>query len=137
MHGHQIYWLMEMSSMKRRSRTAAKDKKFYRIQWLDNQIRGLAGPGVQNVSWRKCSSGQQSTQVWLEELPTLLEGYKPHDIYNVDGMGLFFNVLPHRTLARKGESYHGGKSSKGRLIVFLCVNSDGSDKQMSTVIRNL
>jgi cysteine synthase len=44
-------------------------------------------------------------------------------------------VLPDRTLALKEESCHGGRSSKDRLTVFLCVNSDGNDKQMSTVIE--
>jgi hypothetical protein len=49
-------------------------------------------------------------------------------------MGLFFNVLPDRTLAYKVETCHGGKHSKDRLTVLLCVNSDGSDKQVPIVI---
>ena len=61
-------------------------------------------------------------------------GYEPHDVHNVDETGLFFNVLPDRTLACKGESCHGGKHSKDRLTVLLCVNSDGSDKQVQIVI---
>jgi hypothetical protein len=43
-------------------------------------------------------------------------------------------VLPERTLANKGESCHGGKHSKDRLTVLLCVNNDGSDKQVPIVI---
>jgi hypothetical protein len=74
----------------------------------------------------------ESTDAWLESLPSLLEGYEPRDIYNVDEM-LFFNVFPDRTLAYKGESCHGGKHSKDRLTVLLCVNSDGSDIQVPTV----
>ena len=49
---------------------------------------------------------------WLESLLSLLEGYEPRDIYNADETGLFFNVLPDRTLGYKGESCHGGKHSK-------------------------
>ena len=60
-------------------------------------------------------------------------GYEPHDVYNADETGLFFNMLPDRTLACKGESCHGGKHSKNRLTVLLCVNRDGSDKQMQIV----
>jgi hypothetical protein len=56
------------------------------------------------------------------------------DIYNTDETGLFYNVLPERTLALKGESCNGGKNSKDRLTVLLCVNSDGSDKQVPIVI---
>jgi hypothetical protein len=70
----------------------------------------------------------ESTDAWLESLPSLLEGYEPRNVYSADEMGLFFNVLPNRTLAYKGESCHGGKHSKDRLTVLLCVNSDGSDK---------
>jgi len=62
--------------------------------------------------------------------------YEPRDVYNADEMGLFFNVLPDRTLAYKGESCHGGKRSKDRLTVLLCVNSDGSDKQVPIVMRS-
>jgi hypothetical protein len=72
----------------------------------------------------------ESTDAWLESLPSLLEGYAPHDIYTADETGLFFNVLPDRTLVYKGESCHGGKHSKDRLTVLLCVNSGGSDKQV-------
>jgi hypothetical protein len=76
----------------------------------------------------------KSTDAWLESLPSLLEGYEPRDVYNADETGLFFNVLPDRTLAYKGETCHGGKHSKDRLTVLLCVNSDGIDKQVPIVI---
>ena len=75
-----------------------------------------------------------STDAWLESLPSLLEGYEPCDAHSADETGLFFNMLPARTLAYKGESCHGRKHSKDRLTVLLCVNSDGSDKQVPTVI---
>ena len=51
-----------------------------------------------------------------------------------DRLKIIEEVLPDRTLAYKGESCHGGKHSKDRLTVLLCVNSDGSDKQMPIVI---
>jgi hypothetical protein len=73
-------------------------------------------------------------EAWLERLPSLLEGYEQRDIYNADERGLFYNMLPDRTLALKGESCHGRKNSKDRLTVLLCVNSDGSDKQVPIVI---
>jgi len=67
----------------------------------------------------------ESTDAWLESLPSLLRGYEPCNVYNADKTGLFFNVLPDRTLAYKGESCHGGIHSKDRLLtVLLCVNSD-------------
>lgn len=76
----------------------------------------------------------ESADAWLSSLPSKLEGYELQNIYNADETGLFFNVLPDRTLAFKGECCHGGKHSKERLTVLLCVNSDGSDKQIPIVI---
>jgi len=76
----------------------------------------------------------ESTDAWLESLPFLLGGYEPYNVYNADEMGLFFNVLPDRTLACKAESCHGRKHSKDRLTVLLCVNSDESDRQVPIVI---
>ena len=49
----------------------------------------------------------ESTDAWLESLPSLLWGYEPCDVYNADKTGLFFIVLPDRTLAYKGDSCHG------------------------------
>ena len=60
----------------------------------------------------------ESTDAWLESLPFLLGGYELHDVYNGDETGLFFNVLPDGTLAYKGESCHGGKHSKDRLLCY-------------------
>ena len=75
----------------------------------------------------------ESTDAWMESLPSLLEGYEPQDVYNADETGLFFNMLPDRTFAYKGGSCHGGKHSKDRLTVLLCVNSEGSDEHVSIV----
>jgi hypothetical protein len=47
-----------------------------------------------------------------------LEGYKQRDIYNADETGLFYNVLPDRTLALKGESCHVGKTPKTDLLFY-------------------
>jgi hypothetical protein len=61
----------------------------------------------------------ESTDAWLESLPSLLGGYEPRDVCNADETELFFNVLPDRTLAYKRESCHGGKHSKDRLTLLL------------------
>jgi hypothetical protein len=75
----------------------------------------------------------KSTDAWLENPPSLLEGYEQRDVYNTDETGLF-DVLPERTLVYNGETCYGGKHSKDRLPVLLCVNSDGGDKQVPIVI---
>lgn len=65
---------------------------------------------------------------WTEELPSLLKGYDPNDIYNADETALFFKCLPDKTFTFKGEKCHGGKQSKERLTILQCVNMTGTDK---------
>lgn len=65
---------------------------------------------------------------WTEDLPNLLEGYEPDDIYNADETALFFKCLPDKTFTFKGEKCHGGKQSKERLTLLQCVNVSGTDK---------
>ena len=61
-------------------------------------------------------------------LPDIIKNYEERDIYNTDETGMFYNLLPHKTLARKDDPCHGGKRSKERLTVLLTTNADGSDK---------
>lgn len=65
---------------------------------------------------------------WTEDLPNLLEGYEPDEIYNADETALFFKCLPDKTFTFKGEKCHGGKQSKERLTLLQCVNMTGTDK---------
>ncbi|XP_064462138.1 tigger transposable element-derived protein 6-like [Ornithodoros turicata] len=72
---------------------------------------------------------------WLEEhLTTILEKYAPEHVYNADETALFYQMLPKRTLMLKGERCEGGKHSKQRFSVLLCVNMDGTDKRAPLVI---
>lgn len=72
---------------------------------------------------------------WLSEnVLDILGKYTPSDVYNADESGLFYQMLPKKTLALKGQTCHGGKHSKQRLTLLLCVNMDGSDKRDPLVI---
>ena len=62
--------------------------------------------------------------VWTE----ILQEYEAKDIYNCDESGLFYRILPNRTLAFKGQKCAGGKMSKERISIMFCANMDGSDK---------
>ncbi|XP_025831101.1 tigger transposable element-derived protein 4-like [Agrilus planipennis] len=65
---------------------------------------------------------------WIEDLPSLLEGYDSNDIYNAHETALFFKCMPDKTFIFKGEKCHGGKQSKERLTILQCVNMTGTDK---------
>ena len=50
------------------------------------------------------------------------------DVSNCDESGLFWCLLPDRTLAFKSDKCSGGKKSKERVTFLLCTNKDGSQK---------
>ena len=71
----------------------------------------------------------EDTDQWRNDiLPKLLEGYRPKDVFNADETGIFWRLLPDKTLAFKGETCSGGKRSKERVTAMVCANSDGSEK---------
>ncbi len=71
---------------------------------------------------------------WSTTLPTLLQDYTLENVYNADEFGLFFKLLPDKSLVFKNESCHGGKLSKERITVLACSNATGSHKLRLLVI---
>lgn len=72
---------------------------------------------------------------WINSVwKTVSVGYSPRDIYNADETGLFYRLIPHKTMEFKGKECHGGKMSKERITVLLCANADGTDKLKPLVI---
>ena len=70
---------------------------------------------------------------WKLNLPCIYDGYEARNIFNADETGLFFRALPNKTLASKDDKCIGGKLSKDRITVLLCVNALG-DKLKPLVI---
>ena len=54
---------------------------------------------------------------WIERIPELVRGYKLEDIWNMDQLRLFFQLLPDKGLIKKAKSKIGGKKAKVRLTV--------------------
>jgi hypothetical protein len=73
--------------------------------WL-SRFKHRHGLVFKKLAGESAEVSVKSTDAWLESLPSLLEGYEPCDVYNTDETGLFFNVIPERTLAYKGETCH-------------------------------
>ena len=63
---------------------------------------------------------------WTESyLPTIWSRYKLEDIYNADEFGLFYRMLPAKTMHFKSEKCSGGKLSKQRITGLAAANAVG------------
>jgi len=72
---------------------------------------------------------------WKYQIPTLVSGYEPSQIYSVAEFGIFFKLMPDNIpLGLKSEKCYGGKLSKERLTVLVCTNSTGTDKKKPLII---
>ena len=102
--------------------------------WL-SRFKTRHGISQKRICGESCSVSEETSDKWLSiTLPTLQEGYEARDIFNVDKTGLFFKLLPEKTLGFKNEPCHGGKHSKERLTVLAGANSDGTEKLPLLVI---
>lgn len=83
-----------------------------------------------NISFKSICGEEKSVDLndvtdWIEKLKSVCKGYDDKNIFNADETGLFYRVLPDKTLCFKGEKCSGGKISKERLTVLLCCNMLG------------
>lgn len=77
--------------------------------WLQNFKNRHAIVG-KAISGESASADVAGAMSWMEDtLPGVLDRYDPCDVYNADETGLFYQMLPKRTLCLKGQSCHGGK----------------------------
>ncbi|UYV81531.1 TIGD6 [Cordylochernes scorpioides] len=89
---------------------------------------------------RLCGEGASISPAIIDEHLTNLNsmlansGYDPANICNADETGLFFQLIPDRTLAHKDENCRGVKRMKQRITVLLCCNSTGTDKRRLLII---
>ena len=66
------------------------------------------------------------TNAWNEtSLVTIPSRYKLKDIYNAHNFGIFYQVLPKKTLHMIGEKCSGGKNSKVRLTGRIAASAAG------------
>lgn len=70
--------------------------------WLDH-FKKRHGLSFKVISGEMNSVSDETVQRWTQEqLPKLLEGWQPRDVFNCDESGLFYKMLPNKTLAKKG-----------------------------------
>ena len=70
----------------------------------------------------------------LLEIQEIVKEYDSKDIYNCDETGLFWRMIPHKTLFRY--QHEGSKVDKARITAHLTCNADGSHKLDPWLIGN-
>lgn len=69
---------------------------------------------------------------WMpEKLPRIIDGYRKQNVFNLDETGLFYKLLPNKTIEFKNNSCSGGKLCKDRVTVLVSSNSDGTEAATS------
>ena len=71
---------------------------------------------------------------WKTRLSGIIEHYEPINIFNCDETGLFYKLMPDRSLTVDKDDCKGGKKSKDRYTVMLCTNWAGTEKMKPLVI---
>ena len=97
--------------------------------WLE-RFKERHGITFKKVCGEEKSVNVNSDQMeeWQRTLSVILKEYRPDDIYNADETGLFYRLMPDRTLEFKKVDCHGGKQSKERITALVCANMSGTDK---------
>ncbi|GBN03409.1 Tigger transposable element-derived protein 4 [Araneus ventricosus] len=101
--------------------------------WLEN-FKKRHNIFFRELCGESTSVDASSCEKRLSELPSLLRDYKADDVFNADETGLFFQCLPNKTAAFKGEERHGGKQGKIRVTVLLAANQSGKEKLPPLII---
>ncbi|KAL1448239.1 hypothetical protein WDU94_003519, partial [Cyamophila willieti] len=71
--------------------------------WLE-KFRKRHNIAYKTVCGEAASVDKSAGADWKEKLPSICEGYSERDVYNADETGLFFRVLPNKTMAFKNET---------------------------------
>lgn len=96
--------------------------------WL-NRFKERHSIVFKNVCGESSSVSPDTVDRWVtDSLPKLMEGYDARDVFNADETGIFWRMLPEKTMAVKGDKSHGGNKSKERITLLVGANMDGSEK---------
>ena len=104
----------------------------YSNGWLQ-RFKGRCGIASQVICGESAGVDPAVIRRGRQDAAEVIKGYSLRDVYNLDETGLFFRMLPDRSLTTKDKT-KGAKKPKERISVMLCCNADGSDKLRALVI---
>ena len=96
--------------------------------WLDN-FKKRHGITFKTVQGEAGVVNLQSLLDWKQQvLQLLLRQFSADDVFNLDETGLFWQLLPNKTLSFRRELCTGGKKSKQRITLLVGKNMSGTEK---------
>ncbi|XP_072140427.1 tigger transposable element-derived protein 6-like [Dermacentor andersoni] len=101
--------------------------------WL-HRFKLRHGIIFKTINGESASVSDEDINTWMSKNLARVSSYAERDVYNADETALFYQMLPGKTHAMKGDKCAGGKHSKVRITVLLCTNMDGSDRCLPFVI---
>ncbi len=101
--------------------------------WLE-RFRNRYNIHFRVISGEGASVDQNIIDDWKQRLSLIIKDFNPCDIYNCDETGLFFKLMPDRSLVIDKDDCIGKKKSKERFTVLLCGNWLGTHKLKPVVI---
>lgn len=104
--------------------------------WLD-RFRTRYNISFRMISGESRSVDESKVSDWKIRLPNIIDHYDPVNIFNCDETGLFYKLMPDRSMTVDRNDCKGGKKSKDRYTVLLCTNSTGTEKMKPMVIGRL
>ncbi|XP_066261193.1 jerky protein homolog-like [Euwallacea similis] len=113
-----------------------KEKFFASDGWLQNFKRRY-GIRFLKISGEKLSTNPEMIEPFKQDLRSIIEkgNLVNEQIYNADETGLFWRLLPDKTLVKSDEkSAPGRKAEKARLTFLACTNATGAHKIRPLVI---
>nr|XP_039266303.1 tigger transposable element-derived protein 4-like [Styela clava] len=96
--------------------------------WLDN-FKKRHGITFKTVQGEAGAVDSQSLLEWQQQvLQHLLGQFSADDVFYLDETGLFWRLLPNKTMSFMGERYTRRKKSKQRITLLVEANMSGSEK---------
>lgn len=92
---------------------------------IGKYLSGEAG-GVDKVTAEK----------WKEDLPKIISGYHPSDIYNCDETALLYKQTTTKSLLKTSDQGHGQKRDKSRVSLLLCASWMGEKEKVLLIARS-
>ena len=101
--------------------------------WLE-RLKKRENTSFQKLHGKKRAADTEGAESWTSQiLPSIVEGYEPHNIFNADESGLFYKTTPTGSLVDKGKERSGIKIRQERLTFLMIVNQSGTQKEIITI----